>query len=57
MDVLAVGGGPRLQVDSDAGLWLVGPGSAGMEGEEVQKLICSDRGRGSYVGHSPSLSG
>ena len=26
MDVLAVGGGPRLQVVSDAGLWLVGPG-------------------------------
>ena len=27
-----------------------------MEGEEVQKVICSDRGRGSYVGHSPFLS-
>ena len=26
MDVLAVGGGTRLQVDSDAGLWQVGPG-------------------------------
>ena len=26
MDVLAVGGGSRPQVDSDAGLWLVGAG-------------------------------
>ena len=32
MDVLAVGGGPRLQVDSDAGLWLVGPGVCRHEG-------------------------
>ena len=31
------------RANSDAGLWLVGPGSAGMDGEEVQKLICSDR--------------
>ena len=27
-----------------------------MEGEEVQKVICSDRDRGSYVGHSSFLS-
>ena len=33
------------RVDSDAGLWLVGPGSTDMEGEEVQKLVCSDRVR------------
>ena len=47
MHVLAAvgwGGGPCLQVGSDAGLQLVGPGSTGMEREEVQKLICNDRG-------------
>ena len=38
------GGGPCLQVGSDGGLQLVGPGSTGMEREEVQKLICNDRG-------------
>ena len=30
--------------------------SAGMEREEVQKLICSDRGRDSSVGHNPPVS-
>ena len=54
MHVLAAvgwGGGPCLQVDSDAGLQLVGPGSTGMEREEVQKLICNDRGRGHALLH------
>ena len=31
-------------------------GSAGMEREEVQKLICSDRGRDSSVGHNSPVS-